>query len=433
LREEVLATLRRSLGDLGEKLEGVGTTAFGRVRTCQAVGDLLVKLGQGEEALRVYQRGYTLAKQVADADPRNDVARGNLGVMLLRLGDVALNLKGDARSALAYYRRARDLHEAIRSRPRSGFYKEIDLKRILSHDDMHVGQALLALGQPAKAKKAFHRSLTYRQAWVKAMPKLVEARSYVMEAHMWLGITAGHLADARGVREHFSQSLRIGEELVKQAPNYVPFKADLAEVQGAFGDALLSLGKVDAAHNRYEESLRNQQLVIARDPDDLAALTFLALTHERLGTISIRQGKRPQAEKHYGEALKLRGELLRIEPNSLSRQAAYLLALAHCGKYAEATGGAAKLQPHISKSTQLLLQLTRCSAVCAAADTSEKGRYAAQAMEALTMATRDDYQDAVVLQTDPDLEGIRATGAFKAVLAQVKSRQKVVSKSGTDR
>jgi len=61
-----------------------------------------------------------------------DQARGNLGVMVLRLGHVPFNLQGDARTALKQYLEARAIHEKILKEPGDGFYKELDLKRILS-------------------------------------------------------------------------------------------------------------------------------------------------------------------------------------------------------------------------------------------------------------------------------------------------------------
>src|SRR5262249_24339248 len=90
LRREVLATLRQSLKNVSASIDAAGGTPYGEVGTYQAMGDLLAKLGEGDEALRAYQQGYELMKKLADAKPTSDVARGNLYLMLQRLGDVPL-------------------------------------------------------------------------------------------------------------------------------------------------------------------------------------------------------------------------------------------------------------------------------------------------------------------------------------------------------
>jgi serine/threonine-protein kinase len=424
LREDVLGTLRKALGNLGQDLERVGTSPFARLATCQAMGDLLARLGQSEEALHVYKQGHELAKRLAEAatnNKMNDVARANLGIMLLRLGNVALDPGGDARRAQSYYRQARDLHLDVFNHPRSDFYSPIDAKRILSHDDVHLGRALLALGRADEARTYFQEALTYREAWATAEPKSVEPHGYVREAETWLGVAAGQRADAKNVEEHFARALLIGEELVRRFPKSANFQQDVAEMLGEQGDALFRLDKVPEAGKAYQNSLRSLELVLPLKRDDLSPQRLLARTHERLAAVAIHQGMRAEADKHYQTALGLRAELLQVETNSPARQANYLLALARAGKHADAAAGASKLRPRLTQSTQLLLQLARCWAHCATA--SQKDHCAAQALEALRTATNDDYKDAVVLETDVDLQALRDVPDLQALIARIKSRQ----------
>jgi eukaryotic-like serine/threonine-protein kinase len=426
LREDVLAMLRQSLVLVSQKIEAAGTTTFAELAIYQEFGDLLTKLGQAQEAARVHQQGYDLAKRLSEREPNNDLARANWGVMIQRLGDVALDVNGDARSARSHYTEALDLHRQILAHPRSQHRTGLQSKIALSHVDVRLGQALLALGQPAAARESLQEGLTYRQAWAQGLAeadqKSAEPRSYVMEARMWLGIASWHLADTQSMQEHFAQALHIGESLAQQFPQYFPFKADLAEVQGAFGDAQLRSGKVDEAETSYRDSLRNLELVIAHDPDDPSQLALLALTHERLGTVSARLGRSAEAEKHYQEALQSRSEWLQIEPSNVPRQTAYLLALARSGKPVEAAQEAMKLRPRVAHSTELLLQLARCFAMCAAQDAAQKQQHVERALDALRAALGDDYRDHIALQTDPCLEPLHPEKEFQQLIAQVKAR-----------
>jgi tetratricopeptide (TPR) repeat protein len=421
LREDVLAQLRQSLAGMGQKIEAAGTSPFAQPGSFTAMGDLAVRLGQVDEAEKAYQKAYDLVKALVEANPDDEVARANLAVTLRSLGDLELDLNGDARRARTHFTEARNLDLKIQPRPRGRSYTEIELKRFVAHDDIRLGRALLALGQPAEARQFLHEALTNRQAWAAAEPNNAEPSGWVMEVDMWLGTTAWHLDDDAAVREHFGQALAIGGDLIKQFPNFVDFKGDLAEVQGAYGDALLRRNRTEQAEKSYQESLQNLQLVLTAKPDDLSQQPLLALTHERLGAIQKLLGKAAEAEKHYQEALRLRTELLHIEQNNPARQMAHALALAHAGKHSDAAAEAARVQPKVTHSTQLLLQAAYCWAVCAAGENPPKRPFAEKAVEALRAATAEDYQDAVALETDPDLVSLHTDAAFQAVIARVKS------------
>ena len=206
-------------------------------------------------------------------------------------------------------------------------------------------------------------------------------------------------------------------------PTHVEFKGDTAESQGALGDALMRFDNLTEAEKTFEESLVNFKVQLQSEPPNLKLQPLLALTHERLGAVSAALKKRPDAEKHYQEALRIRKALWQIEPTNLVREAAYLLALARCGQRDEAAGGAAKLHLRASKKPVLLLDLTRCYAVCAAGDTPGKSEHTERALAALKEAVAaPDYKDAFLLRTDPDLEPVRADPVFQTLIDEVKRR-----------
>jgi serine/threonine-protein kinase len=421
LRDDLLVMLRNALTFVSLKVEAAGTTTYGRIATYQAMGDLLVSLGQSKEAHEVFVEGHRLAKKLADADPNNDQTRDNLGVMVARLGHVALDADGDARTARKHYLEARALHEATLKMPQRT-REEWQCRVSIAHDDILVGRACLALGQADEARKYFGESLKHFQFWSGREPKSWEASNYVMEALMWLGTARGCLGDDSQAQKHFAEAVRIGKGLMKLYPWRAAFNRDMAEIQGNWGDAWLRLGKTTEAEKVYRDSEKNLQVVLKAMPDDLSQQPLLALTTERLARVAALQGNAAEAGKLYGDALKLREELLRLETNNLARKAAYLLALARAGQSTTAAGFAPKLRPKLSQSTELLLQLARCWAVCAGKDAANKAAFTANALEALEAATKADYKDAHVLETDPDLVALRTEPRFKAVIERVKTR-----------
>jgi len=135
-----------------------------------------------------------------------------------------------------------------------------------------------------------------------------------------------------------------------------------------------------------------------------------------------RLDKKMEAEPHRKDALKLRVELLQVEPSNLTRQAAYLLALAHAGKHAEAAGSAAKVRPRMTQSTEPAIATGALLGRLPPQDSAKKAAYLAQALDALESATKEDYKNLVMLQTDPALEPLRANPRFVEIVKTVQSR-----------
>ena len=75
----------------------------------------------------------------------------------------------------------------------------------------------------------------------------------------------------------------------------------------------------------------------------------------------------------------------------------------------------------MAQSTELQLQLARCLAVCAAGEAEEKTKYLEQAIDLLTAATRKNFKNAVVLQTDPSFAVLREHPVYKKIMEQVQS------------
>jgi tetratricopeptide (TPR) repeat protein len=205
-------------------------------------------------------------------------------------------------------------------------------------------------------------------------------------------------------------------------PAFVAFKVDQAEVEGNHGDALLKLGKLPEAQKEYLESLKHVKEFFAKHPDDIENQPLLALANERLGIVSLNLKKEAEAKDYFRAAMQLRKELWEIEKSNLSRQIGFVVSMARAGDVPNAMRLGATLKPRMEKSTELMLQVARCFAICAGADVPEKKKNIEQALSALTSATSADYMDATALLTDPDLSMLREEPAFKELIAKIRMR-----------
>jgi serine/threonine-protein kinase len=419
LRDQLMAVLRARMLDLAREVEEKNVSSSSSAAVYQQLGDLLLGLGQGKEALRQFEEGYRIVKKSADEQPDSNRARYNLSVMLMRLGDAALEVNGDAKTARDYHQKGWDLQHEVYLHPHGTDYPAVNGPVHLSHHAVRLGRALLSLGRPAEAMKHFQEGLKLRKEWAAAVSHSAESRSYLVEANMWLGTTAWHRGDSKATTQYFRDGLELGETLAKEHPGDFSFKEDLAVVYGAQGDALTRLGREEEARASYQRSRENLEILLARNPDDPEQQPNLALLHERLGGMAQRRGERMEAEKHYREALKLREDLAVLHPDHRIWQAAYVLTLARCGKHAQAARRADDLRRQAGQSPESLLQLARCHAVCASA--AEQNNYhARKALEALQALATLDFRDPVLLRTDPDLAALQKEPAFRALLGKME-------------
>jgi serine/threonine-protein kinase len=421
LADDILAMMQTEMVRFSQSLQDAKATTFGTLDTYQHVGDVLKKMGKGEEALRHFQRGHELAQQMAREQPDSDKAKGNLSIMIYRLGDMELELRGDARSARDFYQKARNLQQEVIDNPKTHDFSELEGKQIRAHTEVRLGKADLELGQPAAAREHFQEAAHFRKAWLEAEPNSPEAISYLSECYLWLGVAGWHMGDAKGTREAFDEAIRLTDSLVKKHAGAFWFKEDLAEILGHQGDAQMRLGQEAEAEKNYRLSWDYLQPALQRVPEEAAFQSMAALTHERQA--GLIRTDRKAAETHFREALRIREEFARAEPANWTYQAAWYLTLAHSGRHEEAAKKADNLARLAPKSAPLQLQVARCYAACAVvAPEALRAGYTEKALGALKAATRAGYKDLVSLRTDPDLALLRDAPAYRTLLEGLAAR-----------
>jgi serine/threonine-protein kinase len=420
VREDLLRVLRETMVVMAKDIGDAEVTAFGMVVAHQQMGDLLKKIGQGGEALEQYRQGYEAVKKIAAEKPDSDLARANLGVMLLRLGDMALELDGDVHTARKYYREGYDIQQAIAAQPHGKDYTEADNKRLLSHYAVRSGKVELATGDLPAARRDFEEALQLRRSWMSMAPTNVQAQSFLSEVYLWLGVLAGREDDLKEAKRNFDQCLKMCGTLAERFPNSWSFKTDLAEAYGHHGDAQVRFGLFDEAAKSYEKSRAHLLAVLNHDPEDMSRQRLVARTHERLAAMARRQQKQDEAAKRDQEALKTWDELVQIEPNDMTCRAALVLALARAGKVAEARKGATELTRRCPNSPELLLQVARSHAVSAASVSERAQRRPSTqlALASLQQAVTAGWRDARLIETEPDLTPLRKEPAYLALLAK---------------
>jgi hypothetical protein len=124
------------------------------------------------------------------------------------------------------------------------------------------------------------------------------------------------------------------------------------------------------------------------------------------------------AAKCFGECLDIRQELAK-DVASFPKQVDLLEVLARSGKHERAAEMAEKLRVGHEKDPDFLVNAARCYAQCSLAakdDPTLQLKYQDLSLAALRIALEQGYKDTFALETNPDLDPIRANPKFKKLL-----------------
>jgi serine/threonine-protein kinase len=425
LRKEFLDLARTTMSKMAEDFSKTGISQFGMAVAHQRMGDLLRKLGLAEEARQQYQLGVEGVRQLLQAEPGNDTTRGNLALLLDRLGQTSLESRGTPSAAAACFREALELNAVVLDHLPRKPVSDKDKKRVAeilrNQINTHIRLAEVAglMWDPGSARKWLQTPLTFWKFRSSDDPT-GDARSYLSQTHSLLGDACSWSGDWQACQEHHQAAVHLCGALVKGFPKHSSFVADLALVSVAHGDAYLRQGQKAEARKLYEKHLANVEAIARQNPGNRWVQFVLAHTYQRLGALSLQEGQSARAAEMLNKSLTKWEKLAREQPQNLAYQAALPVALARCGKEGPAREKAEALLKQTPKHPEVLIQSARCFAVCAAANPSEKLPLGEKAVQLLRQAVEQGYRNTAALESDPDWQGIRSEAAFGQVLEQAK-------------
>ncbi|MBX9625446.1 MAG: protein kinase, partial [Gemmataceae bacterium] len=421
LKGELLRTALDGLKQVARHAEKSASTEATMAAAYMRMGQMFRQLGDSEEAFKQFQLCHAITQKRAADNPTWDTSQSNLAATLTVLGDMSQELRRDMAAALDYYRKARDIRERIHTRPQGGERKVDPLlaKQALAEAHTKVAVAVLSLGDPAASAADFGKALALREELVRDFPKNDAYRQGLAQASNALAEVAFRTGDRARARDYYAKCLAERDRLAAAKPDGAVLKRELAVACGFFGEFLLRCGDAAGARPLLDRALSLARELAEADPENAEYQRDLAQAHYRLGVLDRATGS-PATAAHFRDCLAIREAQAKDGKNE-KRQGELMLALAGAGEHARAAALAETVGKAGAKDPEVLVEVGRALAGCAAAADSPALReeYAKRAVGAVAAALAAGYRDRVDLETEPDLEPVRGRPEFQALVAKL--------------
>lgn len=285
-----------------------------RLRLADALsraGDIVRKASGIEAATKVVQEAVAIAADVAKRDDAPPEARRIHFVTLYFAGDIA-HSAGDKVDARGHFTQALAIARSLAAADQ----RDIEAQR-------DVGVVLLKLGDMdadnetgdhAQAEKHFKEVLQMCQNSLAIDPRNPQTQRDISLIYTRLGDLAKE-AGNRGLAEtHYLEAMRIAQLRAAADDQDSEAQRDLSLNMTRLGDVALDAGNREIAETRYIAALRLDQARAAADTRDLDAQRDVSVTLSRLGDLLMQMGNSAAAQVRFEEALAIDRARMNADP-----------------------------------------------------------------------------------------------------------------------
>jgi serine/threonine-protein kinase len=424
IKRDLLETAMEGLKAVAKEAERSTSIEATMLGAHMQMGGMFRQLGDTEDAMHEYEKSLDIARRRAAANPDNDASQANLAAVLSQVGDMRQELERDVDAAQACYRESLAICETLSAKPPSAVGTQSPTKLLdrLAEANKNVALTLLKQGNPGESLPLLEKVVTLRQELVAMAPDVQAFQQTLAQAYNILGEVCFLNGDTKAALTHYDECIAQREKILANDPGDIQATFELAESCGNYGDVLIRLGDNGGARRQFERALERFNGLMALDDQNILFKVMAGSSAYRMGVLARRAGDMAEADRHFAEALELREAIVALDPKNDARRMELMLALARTGADSRAIEIAEEVRAG-SKDPELLCEVARCYAQCAAAlrasDVPRAEAYADRAIAALAEAIDEGYSDRVAFDTDPDLDPIRDLPGYRALSGRI--------------
>jgi tetratricopeptide (TPR) repeat protein/tRNA A-37 threonylcarbamoyl transferase component Bud32 len=394
------------------------------------LAEIYKQLGQSEKAAVFAGRSLDIAKARVIIKENNDPSRQNLALVYWFRGLLYEEFGRNMKAALNENQEALKIFQDIDSHPNNNpgafpLNKKI-VRADLAEANTRVAADYLRIGDIEDAAEGFRKAYDLRQELVRSFPNDPKAKqdlSYSTLALASVSFLSGNPAQAE---DYYRQTLQWREKMFTEESKDQNVLASLADVISEIGEFKLKTGDLPESRKRLERSREIRTALVKADPRNAVLRRNLAMALYLLGNLGDREGNQKFALGSFEAARKLGQELVDEDPHNDKRLMELMEQLAHVGQIDKAVGIIQQLSAVPVQDNELRLQIARCYAQCARnapdSQAARKEDFLLKAVESLRAAVANGFRDSVTLQTEPDLDPLRARNDFRALVAGIQPR-----------
>ena len=319
---EYLDSLAREAGN-DASLQSELATAYERIGNIQSSFGWANK-GDTAAALASYRKALAIREALNSPEASSQLA---LAAALGKVGQTLIHTH-DFSGAADHLRRAQSLLEPLLA-PEP---KNSEVRRHLRGILTSLGQALDEQKQPESAMNAWRQALQLAEAEVAQNPADFQAQRGLAAILAEMGYQLlGTEAKAECVN-YYRRSFTIFRQLAAAMPDDPQARRDLALACNRLGDAVFEAGDHDAALENYRESLRLREALATADPNNAQARHDLAVGYYNLGYSLAQKGETATAVATYEKAVALMEAVSAANPANARYRANVAMFYVYFGK-----------------------------------------------------------------------------------------------------
>ncbi len=386
------------------------------------LGDLNIELGRVLTAKENYEDclGALTALNEAGELPKPN---HNLSTIYDRLG-LAASRSGKLEASRAYYQTCLDIRRAWAiDEPDDRF-----IPQNIADTLGRLGSVAMAQGDLESARTALEESASLRKEFVESDPASEEAQlQWVGTGMLWrcLDFQEGDLEAARNVLEAIIEET---EGIAKFSGKPFPIKQNLCLFRTNLGDIQLYGDHAEQAASTYQRVVADCGKLAQTDPNDLRIQAALGNAAYRLGVAERSLDNDQTASESLKQCLEIRRRLYSGEPDNLNLQINLLLAMAHTGELEGADPILSQAEAGVTSEPGLLYLLACSYALLGQAidqgATPPNEQWKPKDLQQAGLTTIEKsvelgFRRLTDLRLDPDLDPLRESPQFAALLAQI--------------
>jgi tetratricopeptide (TPR) repeat protein len=327
--------------------------AWLRVRQiCNQLGDLEVKAGDLDRAVRAYTDQLAADQKLAHLSPGDASEERDVAICQERIGYV-LEAQGKMEDALTYYQQELTGFENLAHRSPTDSSLRFDLSAAYGS----VGEILRGEGKPDLALPKLEKAMEIAQQLVNQEANEKKYQRQLSISLQNYGSVLADLEKTPAAFQAYAQSQEICERLVGAMPGDAVYQQDLADCLGRVGDLYKAEGDVAKARASYQRCLEISESLLSRDETNPVRRQQLALTFQRLGEATALSDKSQEALGYYKVSCDIFERLLETNGRNVTWQEFLANGYLQVGKILQQGGKTADATAQFNQSLKVLLSL----------------------------------------------------------------------------